>query len=74
MSVTKESDNNMQDYNITSIWERNQLYINKMKKYFTTYALVLISLSQNQHIFPYRSNFLPQALLNDLGQNIKATT
>ena len=32
MSVTKESDKNMQDYNITSIWERNQLYINKMKK------------------------------------------
>ena len=43
MSVTKESNNNMQDYNITSIWERNQLYINKMKKEFTTYSLVLIS-------------------------------
>ena len=42
MLVTKESDNNMQDYNITSIWERNQLYINKMKKEFTTYSLVLI--------------------------------
>ena len=35
MSVTKKSDNNMQDYNITSIWERNQLCINKMKKEFT---------------------------------------
>ena len=42
MSMTKQSDNNMQDYNITSIWEMNQLYINKMKKEFTTYALVLI--------------------------------
>ena len=42
MSVTKESDNNMQDYNITIIWERNQLYINKMKKELTNYALVLI--------------------------------
>jgi len=42
MSVTKESDNNMQDYNITSIWEMNQLYINKMRKEFTTYSLVLI--------------------------------
>ena len=42
MSVTKESDNNMQDYNTTSIWERNQIYINKMKKELTTYALVLI--------------------------------
>ena len=39
--VTKESDSNMQDYNITSVWERNQLYINKMKKEFTSYALVL---------------------------------
>ena len=42
MSVTKESDKNMQDYNITIIWERNQLYLNKMKKDFTTCALVLI--------------------------------
>ena len=42
MPVTKESDNNMEGYNITSIWERNQLYIDKMKKEFTTYALVLI--------------------------------
>ena len=42
MSVTKESDNNMQDYNIINIWERNQIYINKMKKEFTTYDLVLI--------------------------------
>ena len=29
MSVTKESDNNMQDYNIANIWERNQLCVNK---------------------------------------------
>ena len=42
MSMTKECDNNMQDYNITSVWERNQLYINKMNKQFTAYALVLI--------------------------------
>ena len=42
MLVTKESNNNMQDYNITSIWERDQLYTRKMKKEFTTYALVLI--------------------------------
>ena len=40
--MTKEFDNNMQDYNVTNIWERNQIYINKMKKEFTTYALVLI--------------------------------
>ena len=32
MLVTKESDNNMQYYNITSIWERNQLCINKWRK------------------------------------------
>ena len=42
MPMTKETDNTMQDYNIISIWERNQLCINKMKKEFTTYALVLV--------------------------------
>ena len=42
MPMTKEFDNNMQYYNITTIWERNQLYIKKTKKEFTTYALVLI--------------------------------
>ena len=38
MPMTNEFDNKTQYYNITIIWERNQLYINKMKKEFTNYA------------------------------------
>ena len=63
MSMTKEFDNNMQDYNITSIWERNQLYINKMKKGFTTYVLVLICSLTKPTFCPQQLQLAPSSSL-----------
>ena len=65
MPVTKESDNNMQDYNITSIWERNQLSLINEERVYNLCLSVDILFNKTNILSPIDQTFLPQALLTN---------
>ena len=72
--MTKEFNNKTYDNDTIYFMGKEPILHHIIGNNFTTYALVLICSFTKQHLVPNSSNMIPQALLTDLDQNIKATT